>query len=191
MAERLYTTHQVAELLGAEPSLVVDWMQRGWLPFQRLPDGPVRVSEQGLAAFLKRQGTDLEDLTAKPVVRPRRDLSAQPQPAVAALRRPEAPGGAVETVEEAIAEPPDDVPLVAAFTITTSPSLRPLTASVLTPSVAPSVTILGCCCPSTITITTALLLVPTIACFGIRSALVANLISIVAVALIPSRSRTS
>lgn len=72
MTERLYSTYQVADLLGATPTAVVEWMQKGWLPFQRLPDGPVRVSERGLVTFLKRQGIDIESVMAKAVVREER-----------------------------------------------------------------------------------------------------------------------
>ncbi len=69
MAERLYNTHQVADLLGVNPTAVVEWMQKGWLPFQRLPAGGVRVSEKGLVTFLKNQGIDIESVMAKAVVR--------------------------------------------------------------------------------------------------------------------------
>ena len=62
MAERLYTTYQIADLLDATPSTVVDWMQKGWLPFQRLPDGPVRISEHHLVAFLKNQGIEVNKI---------------------------------------------------------------------------------------------------------------------------------
>ncbi len=69
MAERLYNTHQVADLLGVSPTAVVEWMQKGWLPFQRLSAGGVRVSEKGLVTFLKNQGIDIESVMAKAVVR--------------------------------------------------------------------------------------------------------------------------
>lgn len=77
MAERLYSTYQVADLLGATPSTVVTWMQKGWLPFERLADGPVRVSERGLISFLKRQNIDIEEVMAKTL-----DQHGQAQPAV-------------------------------------------------------------------------------------------------------------
>ncbi|MHC4295486.1 MAG: ATPase, T2SS/T4P/T4SS family [Planctomycetota bacterium] len=69
MTERFYTTYQVADLLGAKPEAVADWMQKGWLAFERLPDGPVRVSEKGLISFLKQQGIDFEAIVAKEILR--------------------------------------------------------------------------------------------------------------------------
>ena len=59
MSERFFSTYQVADLLGATPGMVVEWMEKGWLPFERLPDGPVRVSEDGLIQFLRSQGIDI------------------------------------------------------------------------------------------------------------------------------------
>jgi len=43
-------------------------MRKGWLPFQRLPDGPVRISEKGLLEFLRRRGIDIEQVMAKTVL---------------------------------------------------------------------------------------------------------------------------
>jgi len=65
MAERLFTTYQVADLLGATPGAVVEWIQKGWLPIQRLPDGPVRISEKGLVQFLKACGVNIKEIMAK------------------------------------------------------------------------------------------------------------------------------
>ncbi len=65
MAERLFTTYQVADLLGATPGAVVEWIQKGWLPIQRLPDGPVRISEKGLVQFLKARGVNIKEVMAK------------------------------------------------------------------------------------------------------------------------------
>lgn len=59
MAERLYSTRQVATLLGATPQTVRGWIQAGWLPGERLPGGDVRVSETGLVRFLRGRGVDL------------------------------------------------------------------------------------------------------------------------------------
>lgn len=69
MPERLFTTYQVADLLGATPGAVVEWIQKGWLPVQRLPDGPLRISEKGLVFFLKQRGVDIEKIMAKVVLR--------------------------------------------------------------------------------------------------------------------------
>jgi len=76
MAERLYSTYQVADLLGATPGQVVEWMQKGWLPFQRLADGPVRITQHGLVTFLKRQGIDIESVMAKSVMRQEQSRAA-------------------------------------------------------------------------------------------------------------------
>lgn len=65
MAERLFTTYQIAELLQTTPSTVVEWMEKGWLPFRRMPDGPVRIAERQLIEFLKNQGIDLAQILAK------------------------------------------------------------------------------------------------------------------------------
>ncbi len=67
--KRLYTAYQVADLLGATPGAVMDWMQKGWLPYKRLPDGPVRISEKGLLKFLKGRGVAIELVMAKAVLR--------------------------------------------------------------------------------------------------------------------------
>jgi len=64
MTERLFTTHQVADLLGATGSQVQQWMASGLLAVLRLPDGAVRVSEHGLVRFLKERGVDIEGLMA-------------------------------------------------------------------------------------------------------------------------------
>ncbi len=80
MAERLYTTYQVADLLGATPSAVVDWMQKGWLAFERSPDGPVRIPEKGLISFLKQQGIDFEALMAKEILRYEHAKSTEQNP---------------------------------------------------------------------------------------------------------------
>jgi type II secretory ATPase GspE/PulE/Tfp pilus assembly ATPase PilB-like protein len=44
------------------PEEVAASVQKGDLPFQRLPDGSIRVSERGLNEFLRTQGIDLGDL---------------------------------------------------------------------------------------------------------------------------------
>ncbi|MFP4054196.1 MAG: ATPase, T2SS/T4P/T4SS family [Phycisphaerae bacterium] len=56
----MYSTYQVADLLGTTPAHVAEWMRKGWLPFIRLPDGPVRVSHQVLRHFLQQRGVDVE-----------------------------------------------------------------------------------------------------------------------------------
>jgi type II secretory ATPase GspE/PulE/Tfp pilus assembly ATPase PilB-like protein len=69
MPERLFTAYQVADLLDATPGAVVEWIQKGWLPVQRLPDGPLRISEEGLIRFLKQRGVDIEKIMAKVALR--------------------------------------------------------------------------------------------------------------------------
>ena len=65
MLERLFSTDQIAELLGTSPSAVHGWIQRGWLPPKRLPDGRIRISEHGLVRFLKDRGVDIAALMAR------------------------------------------------------------------------------------------------------------------------------
>ncbi len=62
MQERLFTIHQVADLLGATPREVLEWIRRGWLNSQQLPDGPIRISERSLVRFLKDRGIDIGQL---------------------------------------------------------------------------------------------------------------------------------
>jgi len=59
MAERLYSIQQTADLLGASPADVRQWIQSGALPAEQFA-GEVRVSEHGLVRFLKDRGIDLE-----------------------------------------------------------------------------------------------------------------------------------
>ncbi|MFA6134804.1 MAG: ATPase, T2SS/T4P/T4SS family [Phycisphaerae bacterium] len=65
MPERLYSTYQVADLIGATPGAVVEWVQKGLLPVQRLPEGALRVPETGLVQFLKTRGLDSDQIAAK------------------------------------------------------------------------------------------------------------------------------
>ena len=65
MSQRVFTTYQVAELLGATPGTVMEWMDKGWLPFDRQGDGPVSVTEEGLTRFLETQGVDKARVMAK------------------------------------------------------------------------------------------------------------------------------
>ena len=63
--ERLFSTYQVAELLGVTTPAVMNWMRHGLLTYQQLPHGAVRVSERQLVSFLRGQGIDLDALMAK------------------------------------------------------------------------------------------------------------------------------
>jgi len=65
MLERLFSTDQIAELLGTSPSAVHGWIQRGWLPPKRLPDGGIRISEKGLVRFLRDRGVDIAALMTR------------------------------------------------------------------------------------------------------------------------------
>lgn len=69
MPERMYSTYQVADLLGATPSEVGEWIRKQWLPVKHYADGPARISETGLIQFLKQRGVDIEAVMAKVVVR--------------------------------------------------------------------------------------------------------------------------
>jgi len=57
--ERLFSTDQVAELLGVTTWVVSTWMRQGMLKAQQLPQGLVRVSERNLVSFLRAQHIDL------------------------------------------------------------------------------------------------------------------------------------
>ena len=94
MAERLFTTYQVAALLGLSPGSVVDWMQRGQLPFQRLPNGPVRIPEKTLVAFLQAKGIDLEAILAKVVLEERLQRGGAASPTTRAAQAFDAGGSA-------------------------------------------------------------------------------------------------
>lgn len=76
MTDRLFTAYQVADLLGVTPTEVAQWIQKGWLPYQRLPEGPVRIREKGLIQFLRDRGIDLEAILAKAVVSEQQKQSA-------------------------------------------------------------------------------------------------------------------
>ena len=65
MAERLFSIHQIADLLGTSQKAVKDWVDKGWMPFKRLPDGPIRIPEKGLVRFLKDRGIDLRAIMAE------------------------------------------------------------------------------------------------------------------------------
>jgi type II secretory ATPase GspE/PulE/Tfp pilus assembly ATPase PilB-like protein len=84
MAERIYTTDQVEKLLGATPAVLEDWINRGWLPADRMPDGTVLVTQGAIVRFLRGRGINIEDVMAKTVVRQSRS-SAPPGPACAGL----------------------------------------------------------------------------------------------------------
>lgn len=93
VTERLFNPYQVADMLGLTPEEVAASVQKGDLPFQRLPDGSVRVSERGLNEFLRKQGIDLGDLyqrvagqepaEAPPAAEPLADRPAEPTAKVA------------------------------------------------------------------------------------------------------------
>ena len=78
MTGRLYTTYQVAELLGSPPEAVVGWMKKGILPFQRMNDQSIRVSEKHLVQFLRRQGIDISALMAQAATREKETPQQQP-----------------------------------------------------------------------------------------------------------------
>lgn len=62
--ERLYSIYQVADLLGATPAMIAEWMGKGQLPFDRTGDGAVRISSTNLVNFLKTRGIDIEQVLA-------------------------------------------------------------------------------------------------------------------------------
>lgn len=68
MQERLFTTDQVADLLGTTSREVRQWIAKGWLPRHAGPDGVDRVSETGLIKFLKGRGIDIMQLMVSTAV---------------------------------------------------------------------------------------------------------------------------
>ena len=105
MPKRVFTTYQLADLLGATPGTVVEWMQKKWLPYERLADGSVRVTEEGLVKFLQKQGVDIKqvlgDVTADEPAEPAGVYEAnEPQP----LSADEAPTNDIE-IEIEMSEP--------------------------------------------------------------------------------------
>jgi general secretion pathway protein E len=102
MTERLYSTQQVAQLLGTSPKTVGDWIRQGRLQAEQLPGGRVCVGESSLARFLESQGIDLEGLMARIVL------------AEAKSRRPEpgrpATGSAPPSAAPEFAAPPAKPP---------------------------------------------------------------------------------
>jgi len=114
--ERLFSTDQVAELLGVTTWVVATWMRQGMLKGQQLPQGLVRVSERNLVSFLRDQHIDLtgmmKDIAATeqtatekkpgPVLLPAEPLSMPVE--VSAPARPAAPELAAPLVSDD--EPP-------------------------------------------------------------------------------------
>jgi type II secretory ATPase GspE/PulE/Tfp pilus assembly ATPase PilB-like protein len=64
MAERFFTTYQVAKLVGQTPGTIAEWIQDGTLPAREFPDGPTRVPESGLVEFLKQRGANPREILA-------------------------------------------------------------------------------------------------------------------------------
>jgi type II secretory ATPase GspE/PulE/Tfp pilus assembly ATPase PilB-like protein len=58
MTEKLFSTYDIAQLMQTTPGTVVEWMHRGVLPYMRLPNGPIRISQRGLSLFLKSRGLE-------------------------------------------------------------------------------------------------------------------------------------
>lgn len=107
MQERLFTIHQVADLLGVTPREVLQWVRQGWLASQSLPAGSVRISERALVQFLADRGIDIRDLMVSTSMRAdeqgasRRAASAEhpeaPRPTPLLPGAPDAPpAGAAE-----------------------------------------------------------------------------------------------
>jgi len=64
MPERAYSANQVADLLGVSPAEVAQWIQKGLLPFHRLPEGGVRITDTNLIQFLRNSGVDVEAIAS-------------------------------------------------------------------------------------------------------------------------------
>ncbi|MCP4379726.1 MAG: Flp pilus assembly complex ATPase component [bacterium] len=65
MAERLFSTYQIAKLLGTTLSSVDQWIHSGSLGYCHMPDGTNRITESALIKFLSAQGIDLGEMLAK------------------------------------------------------------------------------------------------------------------------------
>jgi len=65
MAPRSFSAYEIADLLGATPGAVVQWMEKGWLPCEQPHGGAARISEDGLIQFIRRQGMDVETVMAR------------------------------------------------------------------------------------------------------------------------------
>ena len=65
MNERLFSTYQIAKLLGTTLGSVAKWIDQGSLSTCRMPDGTTRITESALINFLTEQGIDLGEVLAK------------------------------------------------------------------------------------------------------------------------------
>jgi hypothetical protein len=68
MQERLFTIHQVADLLATTHREIQQWIAKGWLASRCGPDGADRVSEKALIHFLKGRGIDIMQLMVSTAV---------------------------------------------------------------------------------------------------------------------------
>ncbi|MHC4984323.1 MAG: ATPase, T2SS/T4P/T4SS family, partial [Planctomycetota bacterium] len=59
------STRQAAELLGTSEQAVMGWIRNGWLPFRKLSDGVIRISQTGLIHFLRDRGLDVKAIVDK------------------------------------------------------------------------------------------------------------------------------
>ena len=62
--ERLFTTYQVADLLGTNEQGVLGWIAKGWLESRKIGEGDMRVAETALVRFLRDRGIDLGSLVS-------------------------------------------------------------------------------------------------------------------------------
>ncbi|MHC4716745.1 MAG: ATPase, T2SS/T4P/T4SS family [Planctomycetota bacterium] len=99
MPQRLYTLFQVADLLGSTLGEVENWIGKGWLECRKMPEGSVRVSEEGLVRFLRSQGIDLSEVMSR--------IARSEVPGLASAARLDEPVSRPEDVP-----PPDDGPSV-------------------------------------------------------------------------------
>lgn len=69
----LLTTHEVASILGAEPSSVIRWFDKGVLRGWRTPGGHRRIRASSVVSYLNAKGmeipTELAEVPAGPAVR--------------------------------------------------------------------------------------------------------------------------
>ena len=76
----LLTTHQVAELLGAEPSSVIRWFDRGLLLGWRTPGGHRRIRTSSVVNYLQQKGAPVPSELMPRLAEVPRAGSATPAP---------------------------------------------------------------------------------------------------------------
>ncbi len=117
MAERQFTTCQVADVLGTTPDVVTGWIRSGQLESTKQLEGPVRISQQQFTKFLKKEGIDIDKIMAKETSLPE-TTSPRQTPDQATQQAPEdmlddIPASSAEPVDRVVAPAPEPAPSIA------------------------------------------------------------------------------